>query len=109
MILAEGRNNENFYIISKGTVEVILPRPNQSDVIALQLGPGKYFGEMEFFHEHRNRASIRASENTAVEVLALDYDALNALLKESGPTLEALQQAADQHEKENLSKRGVRQ
>jgi ABC-type lipoprotein export system ATPase subunit len=109
MILAEGKNNENFYIISKGTVEVILPRPNQSDVIALQLGPGKYFGEMEFFHEHRNRASIRASENTAVEVLALDYDALNALLKESGPTLEALQQAADQHEKENLSKRGVRQ
>jgi ABC-type lipoprotein export system ATPase subunit len=109
MILAEGKNNENFYIISKGTVEVILPRPNQSDVIALQLGPGKYFGEMEFFHEHKNRASIRASESTAVEVLALDYDSLNALLKESGPTLEALHQAADLHEKDNLNKRGVTQ
>jgi putative ABC transport system ATP-binding protein len=109
MILSEGKNNDNFYIISKGSVEVILPRPNQSDVIALQLGPGKYFGEMEFFHEHKNRASIRASESTAVEVLALDYDTLNALLKESGPTLEALQQAADLHEKENLNKRGVTQ
>ena len=107
MILAEGGNNDNFYIVSKGTVEVILPRPDQSDVIALQLGPGKYFGEMEFFHEHRNRASIRASENTTVEVLALDYETLNALLKESGPTLEALHQAADQHEKENLDKRGI--
>jgi CRP-like cAMP-binding protein len=109
MILAEGRNNDNFYIVSKGTVEVILPRPNQSDVIALQLGPGKYFGEMEFFHEHRNRASIRASENTAVEVLALDYETLNALLKESGPTLEALHQAADLHEQENVNKRGLSQ
>ena len=109
MILSEGRNNDNFYIVSKGTVEVILPRPNQSDVVALQLGPGKYFGEMEFFHEQKNRASIRASESTAVEVLALDYDTLNALLKESGPTLEALQQAADQHEKENLDKRGATQ
>ena len=44
MILAEGGNNDNFYIVSKGTVEVILPRPDQSDVIALQLCPGKYFG-----------------------------------------------------------------
>ena len=109
MIMSEGRNNDNFFIVSKGTVEVILPRPNQSDVVALQLGPGKYFGEMEFFHEKKNRASIRASESTAVEVLALDYETLNALLKESGPTLEALQQAADQHEKENLYKRGVTQ
>ncbi len=109
MILSEGRNNDNFYIVSKGTVEVILPRPNQSDVVALQLGPGKYFGEMEFFHEQKNRASIRASESTAVEVLALDYETLNALLKESESTLEALQQAADQHEKENLDKRGATQ
>jgi ABC-type lipoprotein export system ATPase subunit len=109
MILSEGTNNDNFYIISKGMVEVILPRPNQSDVIALQLGPGKYFGEMEFFHEHRNRASIRASENTAVEVLALDYNTLNALLKESTPTLEALSQAAEKHERENIDKRGVNQ
>lgn len=106
MILSQGTNNENFYIISKGTVEVILPRPNQSDVIALQLGPGKYFGEMEFFHEHKNMASIRASESTAVEVLALDYDSLSALLKESGPTLEALHQAADKHEEENIKTRG---
>ena len=109
MILTEGKNNENFYIVSKGTVEVVLPRPNQSDVVALQLGPGKYFGEMEFFHEHRNRASIRASERTEVEVLALDYEVLKALLKESEPTREALSQAADLHEQENLQKRGLTQ
>ena len=87
----------------------MLFRSNQSDVVALQLGPGKYFGEMEFFHEQKNRASIRASESTAVEVLALDYETLNALLKESGLTLEALHQAAEQHEKENLEKRGETQ
>jgi ABC-type lipoprotein export system ATPase subunit len=107
MILAEGRNNENFYIISKGTVEIVLPRPNQSDVVALQLGPGKYFGEMEFFHEHKNLASIRASERTEVEVLALDYEVLRSLLSQSEPTREALSQAADLHEQENLQKRGL--
>ena len=106
IILAEGRNNDTFYVVSKGTVDVVLPRPGQSDVIAVQLGPGKYFGEMEFFHEHRNRASIRACETCPVEVLAMDYATLQELLKESEATLQALHQSADLHENENLARRG---
>lgn len=105
LILVEGKNSDAFYIISKGTVDVILPRPNQSDVVALELGPGKYFGEMEFFHERRNRASIRACQTCPVEVLALDYEALNSLLGESESTREALHHAADQHEQENIGRR----
>lgn len=107
MILAEGTNADTFYVVSKGTVEVILPRPNQSDVIALQLGPGKCFGEMEFFHEKKHRASIRASEAGPVEVLAIAYDQLSELLKQSEATHEALRQMANKHNGENLSWRGV--
>jgi ABC-type lipoprotein export system ATPase subunit len=105
MILTEGRDSDAFYIVSKGIVEVVLPRPNQSDVIALQLGPGKYFGEMEFFHERRSRASIRAAESGPVEVLALDYETLNGLLEKSETTRHALREAADRHEQENVQKR----
>jgi ABC-type lipoprotein export system ATPase subunit len=107
MILVEGKNSDAFYIISKGTVDVILPRANQSDVVALQLGPGKYFGEMEFFHERRSRASIRACPTCPVEVLALDYETLSSLLNESEPAREALHHAADQHEEENVEGRKV--
>jgi ABC-type lipoprotein export system ATPase subunit len=107
MILAEGTNADTFYIVSKGTVEVILPRPNQSDVIALQLGPGKCFGEMEFFHETKHRASIRASEAGPVEVLAIGYEQLSELLDQSESTHEALRQIANKHNSENLSWRGV--
>jgi ABC-type lipoprotein export system ATPase subunit len=106
MILSEGRNSDAFYVVSKGIVEIVLPRADQSDVIALQLGPGKYFGEMEFFHDHRNKASVRAYERGAVEVLALDYSALNDLLEKSVPTREALHRAADEHEQENIGRRG---
>jgi putative ABC transport system ATP-binding protein len=109
MILVEGKNSDAFYIISKGTVDVILPRVNQSDVIALELGPGKYFGEMEFFHDRRSRASIRACETCPVEVLALDYETLNEILNESGSTREALHYAADQHEEENIGHREVKE
>ena len=105
MILSEGTNAECFYIVSKGTVEVVLPRVNQSDVIAVQLGPGKYFGEMEFFHEKKHKASIRASEHGSVEVLCISYDELNELLGQSPVTREALHQSADQHEAENIARR----
>jgi ABC-type lipoprotein export system ATPase subunit len=109
MIMVEGKNSDAFYIVSKGTVDVILPRKNQSDVIALELGPGKYFGEMEFFHDRRSRASIRACETCPVEVLALDYEKLNEILNESGPTREALHFAADQHEEENVEWREAKE
>ena len=105
MILTEGTNADCFYIVKKGTVEVILPRENQSDVIALQLGPGQYFGEIEFFHEKKHKASIRASEHEPVEVLCLRYDELNALLGQSPATRAALQKSADQHNEENIARR----
>jgi ABC-type lipoprotein export system ATPase subunit len=107
MILSEGTNADAFYVVTQGTVEVVLPRANQSDVVAVQLGPGKYFGEMEFFHEKKHRASIRASESGPVEVLAISYDKLNELLTQSDVTREALLQSADRHEAENVKARGV--
>lgn len=105
MIFSEGTNADCFYIVAKGTVEVVLPRVNQSDVVAVQLGPGKYFGEMEFFHEKRHRASIRASERGSVEVLCISYAQLSQLLGESPLTRDALHQSADKHEEENIARR----
>ena len=60
----------------------------------------------EYFHDQENRASIRASETTPVEVVALDYDELHALLSESESTREALHEAAHKHEEENIQRRG---
>jgi ABC-type lipoprotein export system ATPase subunit len=107
MIVTEGTNADSFYIVTKGTVEVILPRQNQSDVVTLELGPGKIFGEMAFFHERKRHASVRASEHNPVEVLILGYDQLDELLSQSDVTREALHQMADKHEQENLQRRGV--
>ncbi len=106
IILVEGTNADSFYIVTKGIVEVILPRPDQSDVVTLQLGPGKVLGEMAFFHERKRRASVRASEKGPVEVLALGYDQLDELLSESAVTRDALHQMADKHEAENVALRG---
>src|SRR5512134_3625041 len=105
MIISEGTNADSFYIVSKGTVEVVLPRENQSDVVALQLGPGQIFGEMAFFHERRRWASVRAYEHGPVEVLVLPYDQLDELLVQSEATREALHRLAQQNIKANLERR----
>ena len=107
MILTEGANAESCYIVTKGMVEVILPRQDQSDVIALQLGPGKVFGEMGFFHDRRRKASVRASERGPVEVLAISYDDLDQLLSQSEATREALHQMAKKREADGLALRGA--
>jgi ABC-type lipoprotein export system ATPase subunit len=107
VILVEGSSNDTFYVISKGTVEVVLARPGQSDVTALQLGPGKYFGEIAFFNDRKSRASVRASESGPVEVLALGYEQLTELLGQSEATRLALQHAADRHALENVQLRGA--
>jgi ABC-type lipoprotein export system ATPase subunit len=98
MILIEGAHADAFYIVKKGMVEVILPRPGQSDVVVLQLGPGKLFGEMGFFHDRRRKASVRASERGPVEVLAIGYGDLDPLLSQSEATRDALQQMAQRRE-----------
>jgi ABC-type lipoprotein export system ATPase subunit len=107
LILSEGTGADTFYIITKGMVEVFLPRQSQSDVIVVQLGPGRYFGEMEFFHDKKHRASIRAAETGPVDVLAIHYDELNKLLESSEATRQALHSSAKKHEEENFSKRGA--
>ena len=107
LILSEGSSGDLFYIVSKGTVEVILKRVNAADVVATQMGPGQYFGEMEFIHGQKRSASIRAAEHGGpVEVLTLNFDALRELLEQSESTRDEIERIANERRKQNLELRG---
>jgi ABC-type lipoprotein export system ATPase subunit len=107
-ILSEGTSGNLFYIVSKGTVDITLERANAASVIAAQMGPGQYFGEMEFIHGQRRSASVRASERgSPVEVLTLDFETLRELLDKSEATRDEIQHTAEVRKKQNLELRGV--
>jgi len=107
LILSEGSSGDLFYIVSKGTVEVILKRVNAADVVATQMGPGQYFGEMEFIHGQKRSASIRAAEHGGpVEVLTLNFDTLRDLLEQSESTRDEIERIANERRKQNLELRG---
>jgi putative ABC transport system ATP-binding protein len=109
MILQEGTIGDAFFIVSNGVVEIVLPRPNHSDVVAAQLGPGQYFGEMQLLHGQKRSASARAYERGPVEVLSLDFDTMRQLLSTSEATREAMQALAGQRKQQNIELRGGKQ
>ena len=109
MILHADTTGDTFYVVTKGMVEIVLPRPNHSDVVAAQLGPGQYFGEMQMLYGQKRTASARAYEQGPVEVLSLNYDTMRDLLAASEATREAMQSLAEQRKQQNIELRGGEQ
>ncbi len=102
-ILRQDGHGDDFYIITKGMVEVALKRPGAIDVVVTRLGPGQYFGEVELMRGGKNIATIRPLPGTDVEVIALDRATFTELLSESNPTREALAQIAETRVAENVA------
>jgi ABC-type lipoprotein export system ATPase subunit len=102
-IIQQGSTGDQFFIVTRGKVEVLLHRPHGNDVVVTQFGPGQYFGEIEMLHGGARMASIRASELEPVELLALDRPTFSALLNDSEPTREALDRTAERRLAENLA------
>lgn len=73
VIVKEGKFGRNFYVISKGLVEV-LKKQGDRDVPITVLGPTEFFGEMSLLdlETGKHTATIRAVEPTVVRVMTKD-------------------------------------
>jgi CRP-like cAMP-binding protein len=104
-IIHEGTPPDNFYVITKGRVDIVLQQPGGSEIVVTTMGVGQYFGEIVLLHGGTHNATVRAGFDTGVEVVALDHDEFNHLVAESPTTAEAIDQVAEQREAENLAAR----
>jgi ABC-type lipoprotein export system ATPase subunit len=102
-IFSEGRPGDQFYIITRGTVEIALQRPHASDIVVAQLTAGQYFGEIELLRGGPWAATARAAATGPVELATLDRATFKTLLDESEVTREALGRVAATHLQENRS------
>ncbi|MBX3061688.1 MAG: cyclic nucleotide-binding domain-containing protein [Anaerolineae bacterium] len=82
-IVRQGETGDKFYIITQGQVDVLIDRPDGSQVLVNQLHEGQYFGEMALLGSGLRTATVRASIDSEVGVVALDSAAFNALIAES--------------------------
>ena len=102
-LIEQGSAGDQFYIVTRGQVEVVLHRPRANDVVVTQFGPGQYFGEIEMLHGGARTATIRAAGHEPVEVLALDRGTFTALMADSAATRETLDRTAEQRLAENIA------
>ena len=103
-IIREGEPADNFYVITRGQIEVVLRQPNGSEIVVTSMGVGQYFGEIELLHGSANIATIRAGA-TGVEVIVLDHDEFSRLVAESPTTQATIDRVAHQRVEENTAAR----
>lgn len=80
VIVKQGDKGDDFYIISKGAVEVIEESPQGERVLAT-LKAGQYFGEIALRKDQVRNATVRAL--SPVDVLKLDHREFDDLVAKS--------------------------
>jgi CRP-like cAMP-binding protein len=103
-IIEEGQPGDRFYIITSGTVEVYLHRPDGHEVLAARRGRGQYVGEVALVGSRRTIASVRAGEGP-VEAVTLDRETFRELLAQSEATRDAVEAIAAEREADTLARR----
>jgi ABC-type lipoprotein export system ATPase subunit len=74
VIVRQGDEPEDFYIVTAGEVEVVLEHPGGQEILVNRLGRGQYFGEIALLRGGTRVATVRAGAAGEVEVMALDRE-----------------------------------
>jgi ABC-type lipoprotein export system ATPase subunit len=102
-IISRDEHVDSFFMIVRGEVEIVLLGKKREDVVVSRLTQGQYFGEVELVRGGKSIASVRAAASGPVELLALQREDFQKLLKESPMTEEALGRIVQHRLEENQS------
>jgi len=84
LILHEGGNGQNLWVVLEGTCEVFKHQhdgPSRAKPVLLaEIGPRSHFGELSFFHSALHSADVRAK--TQVRVFRLTREGFDSLASE---------------------------
>jgi len=89
-ILEQKKPVDNFYMIQNGKVDIVLKERRSDDVVISTLERNDIFGEIELLKGGKSIASVRASIDRPVDLLALSREDFNWLLDKSPLTEKAI-------------------
>ena len=89
-IIRQGEKGDKFYILLNGTADVFINTPGGGELQVNQLKPGQYFGEMALLGGGVRAATVKASHEGPVSVVALNEKAFNSLIDDSRSLREEL-------------------
>jgi ABC-type lipoprotein export system ATPase subunit len=91
VVVREGELADAFYIVTGGAVEVLL----EDRIVVNRLGRGDYFGEIALLRGGTRTATVRATPDGPAELMALDRETFDELVRESEPAAEELRRVAE--------------
>ncbi|MGA9087836.1 MAG: cyclic nucleotide-binding domain-containing protein [Bradyrhizobium sp.] len=78
-IIKMGERDDSFYILSSGSVNVVVPDRRGRDTVIVEIPEGSVFGEIAFFDRQPRSATIRASsDGSAIRVTRANFEHLSA-------------------------------
>jgi CRP-like cAMP-binding protein len=89
-ILEHKKRVDYFYMIQNGKVDIVLRKRRGGDVVISTLKRNDIFGEIELLRGGRSIASVRASIDEPVDLLALSRKDFKWLMDESPLTQDAI-------------------
>jgi putative ABC transport system ATP-binding protein len=89
-IISRDEHVENFFMIQKGEVEVVLQDRKQNETVVSRLTPGEFFGEIELLRGGKSIANVRAGADGPVELLTIKREDFKRVMDESPITAEAI-------------------
>jgi ABC-type lipoprotein export system ATPase subunit len=104
-IISQGEPADQFYIITKGQVEILLNQPDGHAINVATMDAGQYFGEIGLLRGGARTASVRAIGEKNVEVVALDRAEFSSLIADSEATKVAIDRVAQERFVENSAAR----
>jgi len=89
-IISRDEHVENFFMIHKGEVEVVLQDRKKEETVISRLTPGEFFGEIELLRGGKSIANVRASADGPVELLTIKRNDFKRVMDQSPITAEAV-------------------
>jgi CRP-like cAMP-binding protein len=80
-IVQQGDPPDYFYVIVRGRVDVINTTASNRETVLCTLSEGDYFGEIGLLQGRPRTATVRASSDGPVELLALDKETFQAVME----------------------------
>jgi ABC-type lipoprotein export system ATPase subunit len=90
IVFRQGDPAEHMYVVTRGSVDVVLEHPGGQETVVNRMLAGRYFGELGVLQGGRRTATVRAGDEGA-DLMALDAETFRRLIADSEPTREAVE------------------
>ena len=96
-IIRQGDLAEKFYTIVEGEVDIMQQKPDSEEEVFLRkLYRNEYFGEIGLLQQTQRTATVRASGDSEVTVMAIDRETFSKMVSESNVSYAVISQQATQ-------------